>query len=514
MTASAKTRTVAEIMTRQVLTTAPDTTVTEAARLMNERRVGAILVCDGKRPIGILTERDLLRLAASGGATASALVRDWMTPDPNTTTPDEDLTAAFTNLAGQPYRHLPVVEGGELVGIISIRDLTRLARIQPVDKPDIEVPRGLKGVVVAETAIGDVRGQEGFYHYRQYSAIELNERRPLEDVWHLMFAGELPSLAQRAAFLAETGPLRAIPPALAPILPAIARAGARFAPLDALRTAISQLGSIEGFPPVLDIDAATLRGQALRVCALTPTLLTTLYRLNQGLEPIAPHPALPYAANYLYMLTGEEPTAEHAWAIERYLISTIDHGFNASTFTARVVTSTGADLAAAVVGAIGAMSGPLHGGAPSRALEMLEAIGTPDRADAWIRDAVEGGKRIMGFGHAVYKTDDPRSLLLRRVAERLEGPRVAFAKQVERQVVDILEELKPGRKLYANVEYYAGVVMESVGLPPAMFTPTFTASRMIGWCAHIMEQAADNRLIRPSAHYAGPPPPQPVPAAE
>jgi citrate synthase len=149
------------------------------------------------------------------------------------------------------------------------------------------VPRGLKGVVVAETTIGDVRGQEGFYHYRQYSAIELNEQRPLEDVWHLMFEGELPSKAQRAAFLEETRPLRAIPPALAPILPAIARAGARFTPLDALRTAISQLGSIEDYPPVLDIDAATLRGQALRVCALTPTLLTALYRLNKGMEPIA-----------------------------------------------------------------------------------------------------------------------------------------------------------------------------------------------------------------------------------
>src|SRR6476661_711562 len=185
-----------------------------------------------------------------------------MTPEPTTTTPDEDLTAAFTTLAGRPYRHLPVVEGGELVGIISIRDLTRLARIQPVDKPDIEVPRGLKGVVVAETTIGDVRGQEGFYHYRQYSAIELNEQRPLEDVWHLMFEGALPSLAQRAAFAAETRPLRAIPPALAP-----------------------------------------------QVCALTPTLLTALYRLNKGLAPVEPHPDLPYAANYLYMLTGEEPTA-------------------------------------------------------------------------------------------------------------------------------------------------------------------------------------------------------------
>jgi citrate synthase len=514
MTASVKTRTVADIMTRQVLMTAPDTPVAEAARLMNERRVGAILVCEGKRPVGIFTERDLLRFAAAGSDPTTAPVRDWMTADPNMTTPDEEITAAFTNLAGQSYRHMPVVEGGELVGIISIRDLVKLAQIQPVEKPPLEVPRGLKGVVVAETEIGDVRGEEGFYHYRQYSAIELNEQRPLEDVWYLMFEGSLPTKAQRAAFLEETRPLRALPDALKAILPEIARAGERFEPLDALRTAISHLGSVQDFPPVLDIDAPTLRGQALQVCAVAPTLLMALYRLNKGQEPVEPHPDLPYAANYLYMLTGAEPSAEHAWAIERYLISTIDHGFNASTFTARVITSTGADLAAGVVGAIGAMSGPLHGGAPSRALDMLEAIGTPDRADRWIRDTVGGGGRIMGFGHAVYKTDDPRSLLLRRVAERLGGPRVEFAKQVERQVIDILEELKPGRRLYTNVEYYAGVVMEAVGLPPEMFTPTFTSSRLIGWCAHVMEQAADNRLIRPSAHYAGSPPPQPVPPAE
>ncbi len=513
-TASAKTRTVAEIMTREVLTIAPDGTVAEAARRMNERRVGSIIVADGGRPVGIFTERDLLRFAAAGGDATAAPVREWMTADLQTTTPDEEVTAAFTNLSGQPYRHMPVVEGGELVGIISIRDLVKLAQIQPVEKPAIEVPRGLKGVVVAETEIGDVRGQEGFYHYRQYSAIELNEKRPLEDVWYLMFEGALPTKAQRAAFMEEVRPLRAIPEALGPILPEIARAGGQFEPLDALRTAISQLGSVQDFPPVLDIDAPTLRAQALQVCAVVPTLIMALYRLNKGQEPIAPHPDLPYGANYLYMLTGEIPPEEHAWAVERYLISTIDHGFNASTFTARVITSTGADLAAAVVGAIGAMSGPLHGGAPSRALEMLEAIGTPDRADAWIRDTVQRGGRIMGFGHAVYKTDDPRSLLLRRVAERLGGPRVAFAKQVERQVVDILEELKPGRQLYANVEYYAGVVMETAGLPPEMFTPTFTSSRVIGWCAHIMEQAADNRLIRPSARYCGPPPPQPVPDAE
>ena len=208
------------------------------------------------------------------------------------------------------------------------------------------------------------------------------------------------------------------------------------------------------------------------------------------------------------------PPPEHARAVEQYLISTIDHGFNASTFTARVITSTGADLAAAVTGAIGALSGPLHGGAPSRALDMLDAIGTIDNAEPWLRDAVERGDRLMGFGHRVYKTDDPRSVMLRGIAERLGGEKLELAKQIERKAIEVLAELKPGRKLYTNVEFYAGIVMDRAGLPREMFTPTFASSRVIGWCAHILEQAADNRLIRPSARYVGPPPPQPVPDPE
>jgi citrate synthase len=206
------------------------------------------------------------------------------------------------------------------------------------------------------------------------------------------------------------------------------------------------------------------------------------------------------------------PEAEHAAAVEKYLISTVDHGFTASTFTARVITSTGADLGAAVVGAIGALSGPLHGGAPSRALQMLDEIGTPDRAEPWLRAAVERGDRLMGFGHRVYKTDDPRSLMLREVADSLGGDKMELARHIEATAVRVLEELKPGRRLYTNVEFYAGIVMDRCGIPRELFTPTFAASRVIGWCAHILEQAADNRLIRPSAQYVGPPPPQPVPA--
>ncbi|HYX43839.1 MAG TPA: citrate synthase/methylcitrate synthase, partial [Acidimicrobiales bacterium] len=363
----------------------------------------------------------------------------------------------------------------------------------------------------AETAVGDVRGQEGFYHYRQYNAVELAEKRTLEDVWHLLYHGHLPDRAERERFIEDIHTLREIPPGVKELLPAIAQAGEHFIPLDALRTAYSLFAYALDFRSWLDTDMDTLRGEAMRTSAVMPTLIMALYRLSQGQEPIDPHPELPYAANYLYMLTGEVPEPDHARAIEQYLISTTDHGFNSSTFTARVITSTGADLGSAVVGAIGALSGPLHGGAPSRALDMLDAIGTPDRADAWIREQVSQGKRIMGFGHRIYKTDDPRSVMLRGVAERLGGEMVDFAKQVEKTVVEVLAELKPGRQLYANVEFYAGVVMDKVGIPRVLFTPTFTSSRVIGWTAHVLEQAADNRLIRPSAHYHGPPPPEPVP---
>jgi len=212
------------------------------------------------------------------------------------------------------------------------------------------------------------------------------------------------------------------------------------------------------------------------------------------------------------MIAGSEPSAEAFRAVEQYLIATIDHGFNASTFTARVVTSTGADLGAAVTAGIAALSGPLHGGAPSRALDALDAIGTPDRIDGWVREQIEAGERIMGFGHAVYETLDPRSEPLHRAARRIGGPLVEFAEQVERRVIELLAELKPGRNLYTNVEFWAGVAMELAGIPRSLFTPTFATSRAIGWTAHVLEQVEDGKIIRPSARYIGPPAPQPLPS--
>lgn len=379
--------------------------------------------------------------------------------------------------------------------------------------PLIEAPRGLAGVVVTDTEIGDVRGLEGFYHYRQYSAVELARTRSFEDVWHLLVLGELPDVEKGAAFAARTAALRRLPEQVRAALPAIAAAGSASGPLAGMRTALSLLGAAKGFRPVYDIDADRRREDTLAAAAAVPTLLTALHRLGRGLEPVEPREDLSYAANYLYMLTGAEPDPDRARAIEQYLISTIDHGFNASTFTGRVIASTGADAAACLVGAVGALSGPLHGGAPSRALDTLDAIGTPDRIDTWIRERVLAGERIMGFGHAIYRTEDPRSRMLREIAQSFGGPRVDFAVEVERRVEAILAELKPGRELHTNVEFYAGVVMELCGLPREMFTPTFAAARVVGWSANILEQAEDKKIIRPVARYVGPQPPVPVPAA-
>lgn len=511
--AAPKPRHVADIMSRPVITAGPADTVATAAQRMREGKVGSVVVVDGdERAIGILTERDMVRLAGAGTDASVAKVSEWMSPEPDVVAPDVDATVAFATLAEHGYRHIPVVEAGRLVGIVSMRDLMRIALIQPADTMAHEIPRGLEGVAVADTTVGDVRGLEGFYHYRQYSAVELAKQRPLEDVWCLLFSGRLPeTLAERQVFVEEVRLRREIPAAVLDSLPAVAHASETFVPLDALRTAVSLLGTSLGFRPSLDTDAATLRQEALQTCAVVPTLICALHRLREGLDPVPPHPDLGYAANYLWMMHGREPSPEHAAAIEKYLISTIDHGFNASTFTARVITSTGADLGAAVVGAIGALSGPLHGGAPSRALAMLDEIGTPDRAEAWLRAAVERGDRLMGFGHRVYKTDDPRSVMLRGVAESLGGPKMDLARHIEATAIRVLDELKPGRRLYTNVEFYAGIVMDSCGVPRELFTPTFASSRVIGWCAHVLEQAADNRLIRPSADYVGPPAPQPVP---
>ena len=298
---------------------------------------------------------------------------------------------------------------------------------------DAAAPRGLKGVIVADTALGDVRGLEGFYHYRQYSAPELAAKPHVRGRVVPALRGRPADARTRATSIRPASrAARHLPAAVLDAAPGDGRR-AGTPPLAALRTALVALSRrSRRCPPTYDADprddprrrAAPVRGDAGARRRAVP-------RVDRRVEPIAPRDDLGTAANYLYMIDGEVPEPARARAIEQYLILAIDHGFNASTFTARVIASTGADVGAAVVAALGALSGPLHGGAPSRALDTLDAIGTPENTEAWVRRAVAGGERIMGFGHAVYRTADPRSVMLREIAQSLGGPLVDFAVQVE-----------------------------------------------------------------------------------
>lgn len=368
----------------------------------------------------------------------------------------------------------------------------------------IDVPSGLNGVIAAETTIGAVDGDAGFFHYGEHDATELARHHRFEDVWFLLRHGHLPDPSEAGAYRLEVAARRKVPSALEPLIDVVAESSG--SPLAKLRTVLSASSAAFGLDPVIDIDDNERREQTLTLAASVPSILARLHRRSLGLAPVEPDASLGHAAAYLYETTGVRPSEAATRAVEQYMILTIDHGFNASTFTARVVASTGADAADAVCAGLGALAGPLHGGAPSRALDALDAIGDPAKAAAWVRGEMAAGRKIMGFGHAVYRAPDPRSALLREVAERLGGELVEQAIAIEQEILVTLAELKPGRPLPSNVEFYAGVVMATAGLPSEMFTPTFAVSRTVGWCAHIVEQAAAAKLIRPSSRYVGPAP--------
>lgn len=377
-------------------------------------------------------------------------------------------------------------------------------RIDRLDAALIDVPRGLANVVVTDTAISDVRGIEGFYQYREHSAISLAQRASFEEVWHLFLHGALPTAAQTAAFA------RSIRSAqensgVSGLASELASADGR--PVDvihAVKAAWPLLAARAGMLPVYDTDPAQRRADALALTAALPVFLTESWQRLHDRPPLSVLPDRGVVANYLHQLTGREPDAQQERALTAYLIAVIDHGLNASTFAARVITSTGADVASALAGAIGALSGPLHGGAPSRVLDALDLIRTSADIDPWIQNELAAGRRIMGFGHAVYRTTDPRSELLKSIAISLGGERVERALAFEERAEHMLAEVAPQRELHANVEFYASVVMEAVGVPRDMFTPTFALARSIGWSAHILEQAQDPKIIRPSARYTGP----------
>jgi citrate synthase len=365
----------------------------------------------------------------------------------------------------------------------------------------IDVPAGLNGVAVTSTTIGDVDGAAGSFHYRGSDATELARTCSFEEVWYLLAVGHLPSTAELETFRATVGAARRLPSSLLPVLGPLAQA--RGASLRSLRAALSVIAEELELRPLIDLDPDERAVQAQRVAAVVPVVVAALHRVSLGLDPLDGRAELDHATDYLRMVTGDVPTAAAARALEQYLILTIDHGFNSSTFTARVVASTGADLADVVGAALGALAGPLHGGAPSRALDALDAIGDPARTEAWVEAEVAAGRRIMGFGHAVYRTRDPRSALLREIAMSTGGPLVDQAVDVEARILATLARIKPDRPLPSNVEFFAGVVMASAGLPRSLFTPTFAVSRTVGWMTHAVEQAAERKLIRPSARYIG-----------
>ncbi len=353
---------------------------------------------------------------------------------------------------------------------------------------------GLEGVVAATTAISKVDGTAGQLVYRGYDIHSLARSTTFEEVAHLLWFGHLPNEKELADLHAKFVAARGIPDMVMQTIHALPK---ETDPMDALRTAVSAWGaiSVSGKPSI---------EQAIAVTANFPLFLAAFNRLRHGEEPLASQPELGHAANYLYLLTGQVPSEEHVRGLNSYLVLLADHGMNASTFTARIVASTESDIVSALVAAIGALKGPLHGGAPSKVQDMLREIGTADNAEPWLRNSITNGTKLMGFGHRVYKTTDPRAEELREMSRVADPEGFAFSGKVEELAISLLDELKPGRRLYTNVEYYSAALMASVGLRGDLFTPTFAISRCAGWTAHILEQVSNNRLIRPEAEYTGP----------
>jgi citrate synthase len=367
-------------------------------------------------------------------------------------------------------------------------------------------PRGLDGVVAAQTRLSHVDGQNGVLVIGGYELKELAGRVSFEETAHLLWTGRLPSAEERAALSGEMGALRELPSATHAVL---REAAARKAPpIDALRMACATLSLDLANPG--DISPAADVAGAKRLVARFPTIVAAHTRRLAGQEPIAPRADLPLAANFLYMVTGREPDPIAARALDTYWSTVIDHGMNASTFTARVIASTRSDLVSAVTGAVGALKGPLHGGAPGPVLDMLHEIGSADRCEAWVRAKLAAGERIMGFGHRIYKVRDPRAEVLGAVAAEMAGARLEdralydLARAVEQTIVRVLDEVKPGRNLRTNVEFYTALVLQSLGLQPASFVALFACGRCAGWAAHVIEQHAEDHLIRPQSEYVGP----------
>ena len=357
----------------------------------------------------------------------------------------------------------------------------------PMPEPRPYSP-GLEGVIAGETGLGYVDGEHGRLLYRGYRIGDLVEHGTYPAIANLLWTGEWDP-AHRLATASIPGPVLTILRAL----PTTTK------PMDALRTAVSAWGATQELPWPPTVE------HARAITSFSPSALAAFARLRAGLEPIEPDPSLDLVEGFLYQLKGERPDAATARALDAYFIVGAEHGFNASTFTARVVTSTRSDIASAVAAAIGTMKGPLHGGAPSEVVDQLARVGSTDHAEAWVREALANGERLMGFGHRVYRAYDPRAAALRKVAEGMptRPEWLQLAIDVEDVALRVLAETHPDRPLKTNVEFYAAPVLMGVGLTPDLFPAAFSLSRHAGWTAHVLEQAGDNRLIRPDVNYVG-----------
>ena len=368
------------------------------------------------------------------------------------------------------------------------------------DKPLPTYIPGLEGVVAAQTRLSSVDGLAGELLIAGYPVEELAPKLTFEEAAWLLWRGSLPDAAQLAGFRAALAERRELPAALVDLLGA---AAARKLPvMDALRMAA---GALSLAPAAA---GSHTQEEALRLLAAFPGIVAGYWRLLNGLEPLAAPEGLGHAAAYLYLLNGRLPDPEHVRALETYLNTVIDHGLNASTFTARVIISTASDLTSAIVGAVGALKGPLHGGAPGPALDMVFEIGEAGRAEEYLRAMLARGERLMGFGHRVYRVRDPRADVLGAAAERLyqragDMTLYTLARHVEQVAIALLAERYPERRLQTNVEFYTALLLHGLGLPTALFTPTFAISRAAGWLAHCFEQQAEGRLIRPQSQFVG-----------
>ena len=353
--------------------------------------------------------------------------------------------------------------------------------------------KGLKDVVAVQTAIASVEGDIGVLRYRGELVEEAIKNRSFEETAYFLWNGQFPIEEQLNELRAQFIKHRTLPSYIEGIAQTLPKDASL---MDSMRTLVSAYATRE-FLALPNLDQATALTAAL------PVMTAMLYRIQTRQEIIPPAAHLSHTANYLWMLTGEEPTPAQTESLETYLKLTMEHGMNASTFAARVTVSTESDMVAAVTSALGTMKGPLHGGAPSGVIDLLDEISAADNLDSIILGKLDAGEKIMGFGHRIYRTEDPRSILLRQKCLELQGHDswLDLAVEAEKRIIHLLNERKPGRALYTNVEFYAAAIMRSIEMPPELFTPTFSIARIVGWTAHIMEQQSDNVIIRPQSEY-------------